>query len=250
MPSGYRVIALDEVDSTNAHAARLHARGETGPLWIWAGRQTAGRGRRGRHWVSEPGNLYASLLLPLDAEPATAAQTGFVAALAVYDLVDALSAEGSDIRLKWPNDVLLNGKKVSGILSEALPDAPGGKMAIVIGCGINLAHAPHDSRYGATYLGDEGRGPAPSPRQAFQVLAKAFAQWLSVWRTGAGFDDVRNAWLSRTYPPGHPVTLQVGEEKIAGSFAGLTHSGAIVLKDKGGTKKSFHAGEVVHSGGE
>jgi BirA family biotin operon repressor/biotin-[acetyl-CoA-carboxylase] ligase len=250
VPAGYRLVALDEVDSTNACAARRHAGGETGPLWVWAKTQTAGRGRQGRHWVSKPGNLYATLLLSLDVDAATAAQAGFVAALAVHDVVAGLSGREDAVRLKWPNDVLLNDNKVAGILSEALPGASAGRMAIAIGCGINLAHAPADTRYGATSVAAEVRGEPAAPQDAFARLAERFAHWLAVWRSGAGFADISAVWQQRSDPHGHAITLQVGDDKVSGTFVGLTPSGAIVLKDERGTTKTFHAGEVIHANRE
>lgn len=245
LPGGYRLVALNQVDSTNAYAARLAEHGETGPLWIWAAEQTAGRGRRGRQWISEPGNLYATLLLSVPVDAATAAQLSFVAALAVHDMVAALTGNAHDLCLKWPNDVLLDGAKVSGILSEVLNAPPGGAMIVAIGCGVNLVHAPKDTRYGAVSLA--GKGHDVQPANALSVLAEGLDHWLGIWADGSGFDRIRQAWLDRTYRIGQPLTLDAGGTRITGAFNGLTSNGAIMLKLPNGTIKSFVAGEVIQT---
>ncbi len=243
LPDGYRLVALDAVDSTNAHAARLTAEGETGPLWIWARQQTAGRGRRGRDWVSRPGNLYATLLLTLPVAAATAPQLGFLAALAIHGMIGEL-LPGPALLLKWPNDVLLDGAKISGVLSESLGPGADGRLRLAVGCGVNLAHAPHDTRYGATCVAAHGAAGA-TPDAALQSLARGFDRWLSVWAEGRGFDEVAAAWMARTWPLGRPMRITVGSDQIAGRFAGLTSSGALVLEQADGKKRSFHSGEVV-----
>ncbi len=243
VPPGYRLLALGDVDSTNAHAARLAGEGETGPLWIWAGRQTAGRGRRGRNWVSEPGNLYATLLISLPVEPAVAAQLGFAAALAIHDLAAEALGSADDLRLKWPNDVLLSGAKLSGVLSEVLSAGQGAPVLVALGCGVNLAHAPQHTPYGATSL--SAHGAVVSPDWGIAALAGAMDRWLTLWNGGAGFEHLRQAWQHRSFPPGHPLTLTVGTETIHGHFRALTASGALVLQLPDGGERSFNAGEVI-----
>ena len=138
--AGVRLIERDTVGSTNTEALALAQAGERGPLWITARRQNAGRGRRGRVWVSEPGNLYASLLLSDPSPPDRAAELSFVAALAVHDAVTSLIARApARLSLKWPNDLLFDGKKFAGILIE------GEGPAVVIGVGVNCAHHPKDT---------------------------------------------------------------------------------------------------------
>src|SRR5262245_61818354 len=127
--AGWRLIALDRTGSTNQEALRLARSGEAGPLWITAVEQTAGRGRRGRSWHSPPGNHYASLLLTDPGPADRAPQLSFVAALALHDAVSALAPGlSSRLRFKWPNDLLLDGAKVAGILVEG-ETAPGGRLA-------------------------------------------------------------------------------------------------------------------------
>ena len=142
------IEAYDEIDSTNAEARRRAEAGAGGPVWITAAVQTAGRGRRGRAWSTERGNLAATLLMTTDLPPAEAAQVSFVAALAACDLADACLGQGA-ARLKWPNDVLVHGRKAVGILVEsgARQDA---RLWLAVGIGVNLKHAPTNVERPAT----------------------------------------------------------------------------------------------------
>lgn len=236
---GHRLIHFDEIDSTNAEAHRRAQAGERGPLWIWAERQTQGRGRLGRGWVSEPGNLYASLLFAIDGDAALASQISFVAALAVHDTVRALSRHDlHDLKLKWPNDVLLAGEKFSGILPEAIAGGNGAGTLIVLGCGINLAHAPGGLPYPVTALARHGI--AASPRECLSELSYALARCLEAWNDGAGFPAMRQAWLSHAIGLGGSAST--GE--TSGTFTGLASDGALLLTLPDGTSKAIHAGEV------
>ncbi|MGI9463049.1 MAG: biotin--[acetyl-CoA-carboxylase] ligase [Aestuariivirgaceae bacterium] len=245
MPAGYRLVELDDVDSTNAEAGRLLDAGECGPLWVRANAQLAGRGRKGRHWVSRPGNLYATLLMMPDAPVACMAQLGFVACLAIYDMAARLLGSDAGLTLKWPNDVLLDGRKLSGILTESLLIKGSQRYAAALGCGVNLAHAPGDTRYGATCLADHGRSATPA--EALHHLAHAFEHWRSVWSDGAGFDQVRQAWTDRSVPLGAAMVLDLAEECVEGRFAGLARDGALMLDLADGTQKQIRAGDVLHA---
>jgi biotin-[acetyl-CoA-carboxylase] ligase BirA-like protein len=149
LPAGHRLVHFERIDSTNAEARRLAEAGETGPLWLWADEQTAGRGRLGRSWVSEPGNLYATFLFSSGAPAGVVGQVGFAAALAVHEIAARL-LPGADVKLKWPNDVLIGGAKFCGLLAETI----GGTIAL--GCGINLASAPSGTPYPVTSLARQG----------------------------------------------------------------------------------------------
>jgi BirA family biotin operon repressor/biotin-[acetyl-CoA-carboxylase] ligase len=141
LPAGYRLLRLETVDSTNAEARRRAEAGEPGPLWVWSTRQSAGRGRNGRSWQSQPGNLFASLLLGLNCTLATASQLALLAGVAAYDAIAKLlpDAGGSDLLLKWPNDVLIKGDKAAGMLLESATEKTPNRCKVVIGTGINLA---------------------------------------------------------------------------------------------------------------
>ena len=162
MAIGARARHLTSVDSTNAEALRLAQAGEEGPLWIWADVQEQGRGRRGRRWDSAAGNLYATLLVTLDALPGQAASLSLAAPLAVLATVNDFLTGDMRARLKWPNDVLLAGRKVAGILVESLTTTCHNRYIFAIGCGLNLRHAPASSRYGATSLSNHGAAASPA----------------------------------------------------------------------------------------
>ena len=163
LPTGHAVRHYERINSTNLEARRLADQGETGPLWLTAGEQTLGRGRLGRAWVSEPGNLYATFLFPTAAEQQAAAQVSFVAALAVHDMVTELRP-GLSPRIKWPNDVLVGGAKFCGVLAEVVGSSP---TRIAIGCGVNVAHAPQGTPYPVMALGG---GPQPRSRAAARLI--------------------------------------------------------------------------------
>jgi BirA family biotin operon repressor/biotin-[acetyl-CoA-carboxylase] ligase len=167
--SGVRLIAYDTLGSTNAEALARGRAGERGPLWITAARQTAGRGRRGNAWVSEPGNLYASLVLADAAPAAHLPELCFVAALAVRDAVAAVAPSLSPaLKLKWPNDLLLDGAKLAGILIEA--ETAGSKTIMAAGIGVNCAHHPESLAYPATDLA--AHGPAVRAGTLFSELSR------------------------------------------------------------------------------
>jgi BirA family biotin operon repressor/biotin-[acetyl-CoA-carboxylase] ligase len=233
-PQGTGLLRLDEVDSTNLEARRRADAGEAGPLWITAARQTAGRGRRGRVWEGGPGNLAATLLLRPEAPPAEAAQLSFAAALAVADTASHFAPQAA-VGVKWPNDVLANGRKLSGILLEA------GSGWLAIGIGINLAGHPAQTEFPATSLAALGVTP-PSPDTALAVLAGRFAHWLAVWRA-EGFAPLRAAWLARAAGLGAPIRARLPQEERHGAFEGIDASGALLLREPAGVR-AITAGEV------
>ncbi|MDT8343633.1 MAG: biotin--[acetyl-CoA-carboxylase] ligase [Thermohalobaculum sp.] len=230
-PDGVGRLVLDETDSTNAEAHR-RAAGTPGPLWIAARRQTAGRGRSGREWASPEGNLAATLLLRRDDPPAARARLSFHAALAVADLVTAL-APAAEVALKWPNDVLLGGAKVSGILLESL----GGRGAnLAIGIGVNLAHfpPPEATRWPATSIA-AATGTAPAPEAALAILAARMADWLAR-DAQAGFAPIRDAWLARAAHLGRRIEARLPSGTLAGIFEDVTADGALVLATGAGRR--------------
>ncbi|MFP7570778.1 biotin--[acetyl-CoA-carboxylase] ligase [Marivita sp. S2033] len=225
-PAGYDRQVLAEVDSTMAEAARQAAR-LSGPTWICAARQTAARGRRGRVWVNPEGNFAATLVMPTRDPAERRALRSFVAALAVFDALAALTGRVDGITLKWPNDVLLNGGKVAGILLESLGDH------LAIGIGVNLAHAPTGAQVEAgalapvSVLSSTGVGLAP---EAFlDALAEAYAAREATFQT-YGFAPLREAWLARAGRLGEDVTARMGNREVVGTFETVDADGRIVLK--------------------
>ncbi len=244
MASAAPVLLLEQTDSTNAEARRRAEAGETGPLWITARRQTAGRGRRGRTWQSETGNLAATLLLTTRKSPAEAAQITFIAALAVVDLLDAY-APPSLVTIKWPNDVMLAGDKASGVLVESGAH-PAGGLWLAVGIGVNLAHAPTVTERPATSLAQHLRvdvAAPPSAEAAGTRLAQAFAVWLERWCV-MGFEPILDAWTARASGLNGPATARLGHETVEGRAEGVAADGALKLRLADGTLRLISAGDV------
>lgn len=231
---------LDWSDSTNAEARRRAEAGESGPLWIAARRQTEGRGRRGRAWSTGEGDLAATLLAVTERPPAEAAQTSFVAALAVADLVQTW-LDPDAVKLKWPNDVLVSGRKIAGILIESGPRA-GGRLWLATGVGVNLASTPEAVERPATSVA-EAIGRAPSPEAALEILAERFAVWSAIWRD-FGFDPVATAWTQRAYGLGEACVARLGSETVEGVARGLDPDGSLRLELADGKVRRISAGDV------
>ncbi len=239
------VIVLDEIDSTNAEARRRAEAGEAGPVWLVGLRQTAGRGRRGRPWETGEGNLAATLLFRTDKSPAEAAQVSFVAALAVADMVSQY-APASLVSLKWPNDPLLGGLKVSGVLIES-GASPLGGLWLAVGIGVNLKRKPIDSERPATSIATYSETHPPAPTEAIEVLAEAFGRWFDIW-TSLGFPAIADAWTARAHGLGEPCVARLGTETVEGIAEGLDADGALRLRLPDGHLRRITAGDVFFGG--
>lgn len=213
-----------------ARAAQGAAEGE----WLRADRQTAGRGRQGRGWESPPGNLFASTLVRLRPSDPQAATLALVAAVALDEAVSVFLPSAG--MLKWPNDLLIGGAKLSGILLERSGDT------VVIGFGVNLAHHPEGLDRPATSLA--AHGAAPEPQIFLETLADTFARWLSRWRS-EGLAPIRDRWLARAHPLGTALTARLADgSSVDGLFDGLDPDGALILRLADGTPRVIHAGDV------
>jgi len=232
------IASLDTVDSTNAEALRRARAGERGPLWIVARQQTAGRGRRGRAWVSAPGNLYATLLLTDPAPASAAPQLGFVAGLALHDAAMAVAPALPQLALKWPNDMLCGGRKIAGILVEG----EGAPLAVAIGIGVNCLHHPKATEFPATDFAAEGADVAAEA--LFERLAAAMPARLAQWDRGAGFAAIRAAWIERAHGLGRPVRVRLAEREATGVFEGIDPTGRLLLRLDNGGLEAIAAGEV------
>ena len=231
----------EEIDSTSAEARRRAEAGVADPVWISAGRQTQGRGRRGRAWESPVGNLAATFLTLTDLPPAEAAQISFVAALAVFDVLAAYIGPNM-VRVKWPNDLMIGDEKVSGILVES-GRAPDDRLWLAVGVGVNLAHPPEVSERPATALALHMEGAPPQPQRALQRLAAALDEWMAVWRE-VGFPVIATAWSERAYGLGSACTARLPNETVAGTAEGLDADGALRLRLGDGTVRRITAGDV------
>lgn len=238
--AGVRLIAHEVLVSTNGEALALAGRGERGPLWVTASRQTGGRGRRGRIWVSEPGNLYASLLLTDAAPPEHWPELAFVAALAIHDAVtDVAPALRPQLFIKWPNDLLIAQKKFSGILIEG----EGGAGAVVVGIGVNCVSHPTDTDYPATNLA--AAGAEVSAEALFTALSAKMLGRLAQWNAGEHFSTIRADWLARAAGRGEQIRVRLAEEELTGRFDDVDETGRLVLSLADGSRKSIAAGDVV-----
>ena len=235
--AGARLTIHDTIGSTNAEGLARAGAGERGPLWIVARQQSAGRGRRGRVWVSEPGNLYASLVLTDAAPPERFPELSFVAALALYDTLSGF-APGLSARLalKWPNDLLIDHSKLAGILVE------GEGSTVVIGIGVNCIHHPDGTEFPATDLA--AVGVRATPEHLFTPLSAAMASRLAQWDRGAGFAAIRSNWLARARGLGKPIRVALAEQELTGQFETIDQGGRLVLRLADGAMRAITAGDV------
>ena len=229
-PEGYGKRVLARVDSTNAEAARI-APGLAGPEWILALEQSAARGRRGRGWVNPKGNFAATLVMHPGETPDKVALRSFVTSLALYDALVAATGRAEPFSLKWPNDVLLNGGKLAGILLESA--GSGGRLThFAIGIGVNLKEAPGAAEVEAGAMRPVSllseTGVAITPEEFLDLLAPAYARYEAQFTT-YGFDPIRTAWLSRAARLGEVVTARTTRDEVTGTFETVDAAGNLVL---------------------
>jgi BirA family biotin operon repressor/biotin-[acetyl-CoA-carboxylase] ligase len=240
LATGWRIERRDSIGSTNDEARRRAVEGDPGRLWILAREQTQGRGRRGRQWTSPPGNLYASALL-IDPSPvAIAAQIGFVAGVALRAAVADLGA-GDSVRLKWPNDLVWRGAKLAGLLAEGLA-LPDGRLACIVGIGVNCAHSPAGLAYPADCLANV-LGRAIAPEALFARLSLRFEETLAAWRGGLGFPAIRAEWLIHAAGLGGPIRIAGAKGVRNGIFQTLDAQGRLVLEGADGPE-AIEAGDL------
>ncbi len=257
--AGYRLTAFPATASTNQDALVAARAGDAGAHWFVTTEQTAGRGRRGRAWVAPVGNLAATLLIVTPHDPSVAATLGFVAGLALDEALRAVAPDlavhvgldaadvegppgrGDRLRLKWPNDVLLDGGKLAGIGLEA-ERLESGSLAIAIGIGVNVVAAPEGLPYPATSLAMLGlRFDAAT---VFFALSNAFAGLVRIWDNGRGFPTIRRLWLERAAGLGQEVAIRIGSDVFSGSFETIDDHGRLVVRSAGGVMRTVAAGEV------
>lgn len=243
-PGGYDRVVLDETESTLNEAER---RFDTlrGPTWILALIQRQARGRRGRPWTMYQGNFAATLVLPTPGAPDQAALRSFVAALALYDAFVAVTARPEAFALKWPNDVLLNGGKVAGILLESVQRS-GRLVGVSIGIGINLAAAPDagdlpPEAVRPVALPDE-TGVRIAPVDFLDALADAYARAEAQF-TQFGFEPIRQAWLARAARLGEEIVARTATSETRGIFETIDPLGHLILRTPQG-RQAIAAADV------
>ena len=244
LPSVYKLIKLDQVSSTNSEAIILAKKGENispdGTL-IWALQQSQGRGRMGKEWISPPGNVYASLILRPEISLINAAQISFVTALAIYDALGNIGPPGHQIHCKWPNDILLNGRKVAGILLESENKINEKSLDwLIVGIGINVERYPMETKFPSTSLRSEGW--SNSVEETLQAFARSFLSWTNRWIED-GFDEVRKNWIWRAHGIGEKLKVHSGGKVRTGVFEDLAEDGALLLNQEGKIER-ITAGEI------
>lgn len=238
----FRHEALQVVGSTNGECLARARAGDPGNLWVTAARQTDGRGRRGRAWTSEPGNLYASLLLIDPAPPADLGSLPLAVAVAVHDAIGSVLPPGGEaLEVKWPNDILIGRRKACGILleGEALAD---GRRALVIGIGINILNRPDTAPYGVTCLAEHGCHI--SPEELFARLFREMAGILESWDEGRGTPDMTRRWLDVAAGIGEQITVNLPDRVLTGRFAGIDSKGFLMLDTGADAVLPIAAGDV------
>jgi BirA family biotin operon repressor/biotin-[acetyl-CoA-carboxylase] ligase len=261
LAAGYRLAAYDTIGSTSVEAMARAAAGDPGRLWVVAGEQRAGHGRRGRSWESPRGNLAASLLLVFPGRQPQAATLGFAAGLATADAIrlcgwghlappwgaaqplrSVVPGGRSGVRLKWPNDVLIDGAKAAGILlqSTAVPD---GATCVVIGIGVNVAQTPADLPYPAVSLHAAGARHVAAA-QLFTALAESWVEQDGLWDGGRGFGAVRRRWLELAAGIGAPIAVRSGSDVVRGAFETIDEEGRLVVRSADGGRRRIAAGDV------
>lgn len=236
----YHLLTYDEVDSTNEEAKRLAIGGASHGAVIWSKRQTNGKGRQGRQWVSAEGNLFVSFLLSPPCDVARAPQLSFVAVLAALEALEPLLPPGNKLECKWPNDLILNDRKVGGILLESFESE--GKRWVVLGVGINVDSAPHANvRFPATSLHDAGV-EIVSAKIVLSRLIHHFIERYNEWNY-KGFTSVRARWMKHAWGIKKKLIVSLPDKQVQGIGKGIDREGALILTVRG-RDVTVHAGDV------
>ena len=241
LPEGFHLHKLEAVDNTNEEAKRLADKGAPSGALVIARTQASGRGRRGRAWSSPVGNLYSSLLLRPTCSLADAARLTFLISVAMAEAVEIVT--GGKVRpdCKWPNDLMVNGRKICGILLESASNQGAATDYLVIGAGVNVAFFPDDAERPATSLA--ALGSPVSVDDLVSAYVGRIAHWLPIWEQD-GFAAIRDAWLMRGYGIGKPVVARLPKRELEGTFVGLDEDGSLILREDSGLEHRIGAGEV------
>jgi BirA family biotin operon repressor/biotin-[acetyl-CoA-carboxylase] ligase len=246
IPERITLVKRDVVDSTNKVLMELELNGAKSWTLVHALEQTAGRGRHGKDWVSSRGNLFASMLVKPKSGFERWPQLSFVMSLALVDAL-FLMVENSTINVKWPNDVLVNGLKIAGILLETALSRQKDNY-LVVGIGVNISHSPNNTRYGATCI-NAHRKSETSVDEVLSVLMNAVVHWYDIWET-SGFEEIRKQWLKRAYGLGRRIKItNTASGKKMGFYKGLSEDGRMILQEDNGHVEFISAGTVTFFNG-
>ncbi len=231
VPAGCHLISFDSVGSTNEEAKAFAQSGAEAGTVVWARQQMAGRGRHGRSWASPPGNLYLSVIQRPNCRPADAPQLGFAAGVALADALAPLT--DTAVALKWPNDLMIGGKKASGILLESAANADGQLAWVIIGVGVNVELRPRELPE-VTSLHEEGA--EISVETLLSIFLERLFWHTEQWRTH-GFEPIRERWLSFAPPAGTDMRVRLPDSDVFGSFSGIDERGSLLLETDGGSRR-------------
>ena len=239
---GYRISVLKTTDSTNVECRKLAENRAADGTIVQALSQSLGRGRRGRKWESPEGNLYFSMLLKPDCSATKGLGLSFVAAVAMCDALGGVMAPMTEVLVKWPNDILINRRKVCGFLLESSSDEKGHLKWIIIGCGVNVQTFPEDVAYPATSMEFEGSSGVPL-REVLLLFVRHFKRRREVWEQ-EGVSPVRTAWLDRAIGLGENITARLADASYIGKFIDISEDGSLLMETVDGTKLNITSGDI------
>ena len=239
--AGFEIDHRVRVGSTNEEARLLAEQGAEDRTVVWADMQTAGRGRRGRKWSSPIGNMYVSLLLRPLCVVSQAAQISLVAALGLGDAIGQFIAP-ERVTNKWPNDVLIDGKKAAGLLLESSANYTSKINWVIVGCGVNISSFPKIADYETTCLCDAAERPI-EVEELLLCFIDCFDRRYSTW-LASGIAEIRKSWLERGHDIGKEITVRLPTEEKRGIFEGLDADGALILALPNGEREFVTAGDV------
>lgn len=239
----YNLLIFDEIDSTNSEAIRLARSGLSGNFIIWAKSQSAGRGRYGKTWVSDPGNFFISLLLDDEITISRQPQISFISALALYEAINIIAKQKGgfvDLLFKWPNDLLIKGEKAAGILLESVTIS--GKNYLIIGIGVNIDTKPNIN-IPVTTLAENGL-EIDNQGHLLNYFMGYFDKYLAEWKK-KGFVKFRKNWLKKAYRLNDVITIDDGNNRVSGIFNDIDFAGSIRIKLACGQIFTLSAGEIL-----
>jgi BirA family biotin operon repressor/biotin-[acetyl-CoA-carboxylase] ligase len=241
IPPLYELVMHDSIDSAASEAKRLALSGADEGTLVWVKEQTAGRGRFDHQWLSEPGNLHCAIVLRLDEPMAVAVQVNYVAAVSLATAIAGLVTPMTELRYRWPNDVLLNNLKVAGILLDPCVVNNGNVECLVLGINVNVKTHPNDLDDNAANMHADGFSKS-TDAELLESFSRHFLSWINRWAE-EGFGPIAKAWIQRANGVGQPIQLQLAKEIVNGEFVELDSEGALVVKLVDDTRRKVTVAE-------